>query len=219
MDAGFDTVEKILFMKEDDFLKVEGFKLKMAGNLYKAINDRINGTDTVKPVKLTEIMTATNIFGRGFGEKRFKCIIEKYPDILTSEIDNKEKISLVRNVDGIALKTAEQFVINIAKFKEFMKSAGLENKLKKIDSDNDKLNDKMKWHPLYNKKIVMTGFRDKELSDEIKLNGGEVVDNVTKNTFVVLVKDKDEDTGKANIARNNNIDIMLVDEFKEKFIN
>ena len=76
----------------------------------------------------------------------------------------------------------------------------------------------MKWHPLYNKKIVMTGFRDKELSEQIKLYGGELVDSVTKNTFVVLVKDKNEDTGKANMARNNNIDIMLPDEFKEKFI-
>ena len=216
MDAGFDTVEKILFMKEEEFLKVEGFKLKMAANLYKAINDRINGSESVKPVKLTEIMTATNIFGRGFGEKRFKCIIEKYPDILTSEIDNKEKINLVKSVDGIATKTAEQFVNSIPKFIEFMESAGLLNKLKKIHSENDEIIDKD--HVLYGKKIVMTGFRDKELSDLIKLNGGEVVDSVSKNTFAVIVKDKNEDTGKALQAKKLNIHLMLIDEFKETFI-
>ena len=216
MDTGYDSVEKILFMKEDDFLKVDGFKAKMAANLYKAINDKINGSESVKAVKLTEIMTASNIFGRGFGEKRFKCIIDKYPDILTSEMNNNEKISLVRNVDGIALKTAEQFVINIPKFIQFIKSAGLENKLKKIDSENDKKIDKD--HPLYGKKIVMTGFRDKELAELIKSYGGENEDIVTKNTFVVLVKNKDEDTGKALLAKKLDIDIMLPDEFKEKFI-
>ena len=216
MNAGYDSVEKILFMKEDDFLKVEGFKVKMAANLYKAINDRINGSESVKPVKLTEIMTATNIFGRGFGEKRFKCIIEKYPDILTSEIDNKEKINLVKSVDGIAVKTAEQFVNNIPKFIDFINSAGLQNKLKKIDIEYDEKIDKN--HPLYDKKILMTGFRDKELAELIKFNGGEVVDIVNKNTFVVLVKDKNEDTGKALQAKKLGIHIMLVDEFKEKFI-
>ena len=215
MDAGYDTIEKILFMKEDDFLKVEGFKSKMAANLYKAINDRINGSESVKAVKLTEIMTATNIFGRGFGDKRFKCIIEKYPDILTSEISNSDKINLVRSVDGIASKTAEQFVNNIPKFINFINSAGLQNKLKEDNTyeilDLD--------HPLYNKKIVMTGFRDKDLTEQIKLYGGEIVDTVNKNTFLVLVKDKDEDTAKALQAKKLNISIMLVNQFKEKFIN
>ena len=215
MDAGFDSIEKILFMKEHDFLKVEGFKAKMAANLYKAINDRINGSESVKAVKLTEIMTATNIFGRGFGDKRFKCIIEKYPDILTSELDNKEKINLVKNVDGIAIKTAEQFVINIPKFIKFINSAGLQNKLKEDNTDENIDLD----HPLYNKKIVMTGFRDKDLAEQIKLHGGEIIDTVNKNTFIVLVKDKDEDTSKALQAKKLDISIMLVNEFKEKFLN
>ena len=220
MDAGFDTVEKILFMKEDDFLKVDGFKSKMAANLYRAIYERIHGSEIVKPVKLIDIMTASNIFGRGFGDKRFKSIIEKCPDILTSQISNSEKITLVENVDGIARKTAEQFVNCIPKFIKFLESAGLENKLKEINTSNDENYQKIDVnHPLYGKKIVMTGFRDKELADLIKSLGGEIIDNVNKNTFVVLVKDRYEDTGKAMLAKKFDIDLMLPDEFKEKFIN
>ena len=60
----------------------------------------------------------------------------------------------------------------------------------------------------------MTGFRDKELEAKLRSLGIEVVNNVTKSTFVVLVKDLDEDTGKANQARLSNIPLMLPEEFK-----
>ena len=220
MDAGYNTIEKILFMKEDDFLKVEGFKAKMAANLYKAINDRINGTDIIKPAKLIEIMAATNIFGRGFGEKRFKSILEKYPDILTSEINNTEKIKLVKNVDGMASKTAEQFVKCIPNFIEFLNLSGLQYKLKEINTNNYEFDKKInKDHPIFGKKIVMTGFRDKELAESIKSLGGEVIDAVNKNTFLVLVKDLHEETSKALQAKNLDITLMLTDEFKAKYMN
>ena len=51
------------------------------------------------------------------------------------------------------------------------------------------------------KKIVLTGFRDKNLLDRLKKIGAEPSGSVTKNTFAVIVKDKDEDTGKADQAR------------------
>jgi DNA ligase (NAD+) len=63
----------------------------------------------------------------------------------------------------------------------------------------------------------MTGFRDKELTEKIKAAGGDNAAAVTKNTFVVLVKDKDEDTGKAEQARKLGIPLMLPEEFIAKF--
>ena len=39
----------------------------------------------------------------------------------------------------------------------------------------------------------------------------------TKNVFVVLVKNKDEDTTKAELARQNSIPVMLVDDFIKKY--
>ena len=118
---------------------------------------------------------------------------------------------MVKDIDGIALKTAERFVNNIAKFNEFLTEANLTN-IKYSNNKNIEINTN---NVLFGKKIVMTGFRDKELIENIKSFGAEVVDSVTKNTFIVLAKDINEDTTKANTARLNNIQIMTPHEFKE----
>lgn len=72
-------------------------------------------------------------------------------------------------------------------------------------------------HPLFGKKIVMTGFRDKELGEMIESVGGELSAAVSKNTFIVLVKDVDETTGKAGKARELGIELMTPDNFKKKY--
>ncbi len=72
-------------------------------------------------------------------------------------------------------------------------------------------------HPLYGKKIVMTGFRDKALEELIKSKGGEMGSSVSKKTFAVLVKDLDEDTGKAEQARALGVSLMTPDAFKQLY--
>jgi NAD-dependent DNA ligase len=63
----------------------------------------------------------------------------------------------------------------------------------------------------------MTGFRDKDLIARLDSVGAIQGSSVSKNTFVVLVKDKDETTGKAEEARKLGIQIMTPDEFVERF--
>ena len=64
MEAGYDSVQDILNMEFDDFMKVEGFKEKTSMKLVESIRESI---DTVE---LPELMIATNIFGRGLGVKK-----------------------------------------------------------------------------------------------------------------------------------------------------
>ena len=73
-------------------------------------------------------------------------------------------------------------------------------------------------HPLYGKSIVMTGFRDDELQQKIKNVGAKLGSSVSKNTFVVLVKNIEEDTGKASEAKKLGIPLMTPDEFKSKYL-
>ena len=63
----------------------------------------------------------------------------------------------------------------------------------------------------------MTGFRDKELISSIEAIGASIGSSVSKNTFIVLVKDKDEDTGKAEQARKLGVPLMTPEEFKAKY--
>ena len=95
----------------------------------------------------------------------------------------------------------------------FIDVAKLKDKLLDISTQEPK----DESHPLYNKSVIITGFRDKELSETLKQIGANESSSVSKNTFAVILKDKDEDTGKSEAAKEKNIPIYSIIEFKEKF--
>ena len=193
IQTGFDTVPKIIKMSVDDLLKVEGFKIKMATKIHDGIKSQLD------KASLITIMSATNIFGRGFSDKKLELIMESYPNVLLSKETNKEKVTKVAAIKGMATKTAEAFVERIPEFLEFMKDADLMNKLNEDISSNKKEVDTS--HPLYNKTIVITGFRDAKLQEDLKNVGAKIGSSVSKNTYIVLTKDKEDETGKVLEAK------------------
>ena len=211
MKAGYDSVPKILKMSEADFLGLEGFKQTLANkvhtNIHKALDE----------ASLPILMKASNIFGRGFGEKKITPALEMYPDILVSKDSDSTKIDKLVKVSGWSTKSATEFVKHIDAFVKFLRECGLVDRLvvKKTSSKSKPTVDTS--HPLYGKKVVMTGFRDKALEELIKSKGGEMGSSVSKKTFAVLVKDLDEDTGKAEQARALGVSLMTPDAFKKLY--
>ena len=206
MDAGYNTLPLILNMGIEDFEEVEGFKKTLATKIYTSIHNRL------RDVSLPVLAGASNIFARGLGTKRLVLILKAYPDILTSKLSDVKKVEMVTKLEGFKEKTAMMFVPYIGKFLEFLDSIG---QLKKLKQQNTQTYDKS--HPLYDKKIVITGFRDKNLQKEIEKKGGKIGSSVSKKTFVVLVKSLDDDTGKADKARNLGVSLMTPHQFKSKF--
>jgi NAD-dependent DNA ligase/DNA polymerase/3'-5' exonuclease PolX len=210
MEAGYDSVAKILNMKIADFLQVDGFKEKTATKLYDGIREKIEAAP------LTTIMSASNMFGRGFSEKKIELIMESYPQVLLSKETNSQKVAKIAAIKGMASKSAEAFVERIVDFVNFVKEAGLMKKLgeggmvEKKDVDQS--------HPLFGKSIVMTGFRDAAIQEALKNIGAKLGSSVSSKTFVVLVKDKEEDTGKANEARKLGVPLMTPQEFTSKYL-
>ena len=209
MDAGFNTIPDILKMKKDDFMEAEGFKDKMATKVYNSIRDKL------KTVPLPVLMAATNIFGRGMGSRRIKEILEEYPDILQSKESIEEKIQNVASIHGFKIKTAEAFVNYIDDFLQFIKTTKLQYKLK-VDVVAHVTKDKT--HPLFGKKIIMTGFRDKDLIKNIEEKGGSMGSSISKNIFAVIVKDINEITGKIDKAKKLKIPVMTSEQFKKKYM-
>ena len=206
MNAGYKTIPQILTMTIPNFLEVEGFKEKMATKIYNSIHERLD------KVNLPELMSASNIFGRGLGTKRIVTIMEEYPNILTNNESEEEKIEKIAQLDGFKDKTAKLFVPYIPKFMKFLKDIKQTDKLNKVVVKNVD-----KSHPLYNKKIVITGFRDKELQQKLDKIGVKLGTSVSKKTFVVLVKDMDDDTGKADKARSLGVKLMTPEMFKTTY--
>jgi NAD-dependent DNA ligase len=209
MKSGKNSVEEILSMTIADFMMVEGFKQKMAEKIYNSIKTKIQESS------LAKLMAVTNLFGRGMGEKRIELVLTEYPDILTSSENEMIKIKKISTIQGFANKTAKAFVTHIPEFMKFLKESNLEYKLTKTNTKDHDIDIN---HPLYGKSILMTGFRNKELERKIKSVGGKIASSVTKKTFVVLVKDLEEDTGKAMKANELGIPLMLPDVFETKYL-
>jgi len=213
VQAGFDSVPKIIKMSIPDFLTVEGFKEKTASKLYNGIKDKLTNAS------LVTIMSASNLFGRGFSEKKLELIMESYPDVLLSKESNTEKVRKIAAIKGMAQKTAEAFVERIPDFIEFIQAAELNNKLSQSATQIQIQKQQMdESNPLFGKTIVMTGFRDTDIQEALKNVGAKLGSSVSKNTFVVLVKDLSEDTGKAADARRLGVPLMTPEVFKEKYL-
>jgi NAD-dependent DNA ligase len=65
--------------------------------------------------------------------------------------------------------------------------------------------------------VVLTGTRDKQVIEILKIAGATQGSSVSKNTFLVVAKSADDDTGKAEDARKLGIQILSVDQFLQKY--
>jgi NAD-dependent DNA ligase len=209
INAGYDSVPAIIKMTVQDYLKVDGFKDKMANKIYNGIQSKLEEASIIK------LMSASNLFGRGLSEKKFIVILTELPDILISDETDAEKVEAIAELKGFSEKTAELFVDKIDEFKEFLEECDLEDKLYE-DVVEEKAESS---HPLHNKTLVLTGTRDKNIIEFLNLVGANQGSSVNKSTMLVVAKDKDDVTGKVQDARRLNIPIMSVNEFIEMYVN
>ncbi|ADO67496.1 putative NAD-dependent DNA ligase [Cafeteria roenbergensis virus] len=205
-ENNFNTIEKILKMDKDDFIKLDGVKDKSATNFYNELQ-RIKSTN----FPLEKLILATNSLGDNFGSKKAKLIFDNYPDIFNKNIIKNEKIKnewilKFKNIPGIEQKTAEQIINkwdvlqkNIKWLEKYF-TININKSSKQVSNKNLKY---IKW--------VLTGFRDKELQNKIEEMGGTVSNSVSKNTDIVVVKDSsvlNNPTGKVLKAKDLGIKII-----------
>jgi len=203
----YNTIHKILNMELDDFLKIPGFKEKMALKMITSLHEKI------KSCSLSELIVGSNIFGRGLGIKKAKLILKHYPSVLVSDASYDEKIENILGIEGFALKTAQLFVPHIQTFLQFLEENNLTYKLTEFISSNVSSNNNV----LNNKKIVMSGFRNKDLEKLIVHSGGDVVNTVSKNTFILIVESLNSTSSKVLKAQKLNITIMTPFAFANKY--
>mgnify|MGYP006076399791 CR=1 FL=1 len=202
VENGFDTIKKICLMTVDCFLTLPGIKDKMANKLYTNIHNIID-----KPISLSKLMTSTNIFKGGLGEKKIEIVISKYPNIMT-----KTKLTLndIIGCVGFSQKTSNSFLIGFKKFVVFIKEHSF---LKyNVKSSSIEINDKLK-----NEFIVITGFRDSILEEKIVFMGGKIQNNINSKTTLLIVKDINSTSSKIQKAQGLKIKIITLSNFKKEY--
>jgi DNA ligase (NAD+) len=211
ISAGFDTIQKIVHMKKEDFKKAEGFKDKLTEKVYTSLHEKL------ERASLVDIMAASGLMGRGMGHRKIEPIIEAFPNILTSKESAAEKIKMLKSIKGIGKENAETFVSNIDKFNAFYRElfpgkSQPKNVLRPSEPD---ITDKSS--PLYGKKVVMTKTRDKDVIEYLKKVGAVLEDNMKKDVFLLIVKSHEDESNKTKFAKENGIPIMTPEEFKAKY--
>ena len=176
MSAGFDSVPKNIENERIRLSQGGWFQRKLAKKIYGSIQKQI------KETKISKLMAVTNLFGRGMGPRRINVILKKYPDILVSKESDEEKRKKVATLDGFA-ETAAHFVDHIPEFIDFLKETELTSRLKELAPSSAEKTSPKKKHPLYEKRIVFTGFRDKELAQKLEAVGAVVSSSISGKTF------------------------------------
>lgn len=218
VDNQYDSIGKILGADEEDLYDIEGLGKKSITKIYKEIENKIEG------VQIHTFMAATHLFGRGMGERKLKEILKVYPNIIYEEWNKKELTRKINNIDGFSDIMTSKFVDNLEQFKKFCKDLQKvydishiikRKEIKKISND-----DLSKFGKFNKITVVFTGVRDKELQDLIESNGGKVSSSISKNTDIVIhAENPDTTNAKYEKAKELNIKLMSLSQFKKTYLN
>jgi DNA ligase (NAD+) len=205
---GYEDIFMILSANKEDLYEIDGFGETSVNKIYKNINKGLTG------IKLYDLMTASQLLGRGIGSKKFKLIIIHYPDIIKIyEEKGKPYVrKLLNTLHGINDVTTDKIVDGFDDFIIFYKRLEkikpnlIENKVKKV-LINEKIN-KYK-----DQNIVFTGFTNKDIEEELTIINSKVSTSVSKNTNLVVTRDINSSSSKLTKAKELEIKIISEDEF------
>lgn len=208
-EKGYDTLPKILSASIKDFEKLDRFGEKMAERTYNNIHEGLQN------VSIQLLLGASSCFGFGMGKRKVKKLFEDIPDLLElyNTKTSKDLEKMILNVEGFSDLSANKIIENIPNAIEFIESISPYITISKKGIDMIVENN------LEGQKIVMSGFRDSDLSNNIEKRNGSIMSSVSKNTTILIVKDNTKETSKIIQARTLGISIFSKEEFIEKYIN
>ncbi len=205
-DNNYRTINEVINITKEQLLEIDGFKEKSADNILEALKE-------IKSKSCKDFMIASNILGRGLGEKKLDLIIEKY-GFICDDINKSLKLTVddIKEIQGMGDVNSNLFIENLHKFYDFMEELGIEIKIKKEETKKEI---KVKNKFFDGMHFVFSGFRDKDYEEIIKNNNGIVNDTITKSTNYLIVKDTSKITEKIKKAIEKGIKVISKEEFEK----
>lgn len=201
MDKGVDKVEDLFALEKKDLLLLEGIQEKGAEKIYTSLRQALTS------VPCARLMAASNLFGRGFGEKRLQLILDNHPSIM-----DLKPLAKLESVEGVGAVIAKQFLESLPAFYAFAKRIGFHKcgNVAEKPKSSPKAGVSLK---LAGQVLVFTGFRDKALEEKVVDLGGKMGSGVSKNTTLVVAADPTEASSKLEKARELGVRIISKEEF------
>ena len=174
-DNSYDTLYKIINISKNELLNIDGFKEKSANNLIESLK-------SIKTKKCLEIMNASNLLGRGLGEKKLNLVFEVYPFICSDQEKTlKLTVDDLKKINGLGELSASLIISNLKTFLDFYNSLNIDNidnNDDNIDDNKDNKDDKYNIDKYKDNIYVFTGIRDKDLEKIIISSGGKIANIV-----------------------------------------
>lgn len=186
-------------------LKAQEWEMAIGSNGIKSYNSLHR---RLQKIELATLLGACKYMGVGFGQRKAKMLLAGVEEIGAINVWDLSVDKIVL-MDGFDVTTAEMVINGLPDAKKFI------NQL--IDTGYVTLYEEVKTTELSGINVVMTGFRDEDLSKEIERLGGKVSSGVSKKTTHVLTYDTNSNSGKAKKARDLGVSIMTPEDFKDEF--
>lgn len=202
-EGGLNSVEKIVNASEKELSQIGGIGAKLSKKLRGQFDKYADNG-----VSFAKILTAYNVFGGVIGEKTCQMIFDSLSDedvkVLFNDgtLPNKTLLS----IDGVAETTATSFNNGLAVFFNIIENSPFPISYVKnnvVLADNPE-------------SVCFTGFRNKEWEERLSKEGHKVVSGVSKNTTILVTKDKESSSSKVKKAKGLSIPILTPEEFETK---
>ena len=205
-NAGYNDLFKIINITIPELLTIPTIKQKYAERIFNNMKKGFSNID------IPFTIGSSGVLGCGIAIKRVEELFRLYPDILEDFDSNKlsEIEKKILSIEGFSNIITKQIIKNLPDVKKLIGNFNNNNitfKSKQI-INND----------MINMKIIFTGFRDKNLEENIIKRGGKITSSVSKNTSFLIVKDESyEITDKIKKSQDINIPILTKNEFVKKY--
>jgi DNA ligase (NAD+) len=198
------TIDDLLRLNPEDMI-TDGIGEKTANKFTSDLKEALTDVD------LATLMHATGLFPPTVGSTKIQWVINVCGD-LTKNIPDKDTILEIK---GFSDKTADFFLEGANAFKDwYEKNKELITYTYHNTAEIEETVDTTGEY--YDKNIVFTGFRDKDLEEYFINQGANIKKTVSKNTDLVIAKDKEENSSKLKKAKELKINIKEVNEFNKK---
>jgi len=150
-------------------------------------------------VKPEVIMGALPYFGRGFGVRKAKKVLDQ----MSLEEFRNASLEDIQGLEGFNAM-CESIYEGLNRFNTFIERT--EDYITFTEKSNSD-------QTMAGQTVVMTGFRDNKLKEKIEDRGGKVTTSVSKNTTLVLAKSVKSSSSKVKKAKELGIPVMAVEDF------
>lgn len=190
-DHGFQSIDQYKDLQPIDIISIDGIQEKSAKKIVSSFQHTFANS-----YNLSTIAHASMEFGEHFGPKKLELIESHFPEFHKKLLAQEE----IESISGMGPILSKQFIKLQSRFIDFIKNHSYLN----INAYKGKPK---------SFKYVFSGFRHPSLKKKIETQYDvEVVDTMTKDVKLLVVKDVNKLTSKTKYAKKNNIKIISLSE-------